>query len=77
MTGHPMVLSKASTGVEYEILGCTAAGRTRARLDSLGLVVGERVRVLSSSWSGQILSIKGSRLAVCKAVADLLEVEAR
>jgi Fe2+ transport system protein FeoA len=36
--------------------------------------VGEQVNVLSSSWAGLILEIKGSRLAVCKSVADTMEV---
>jgi len=73
---HPVVLSKAAAGSEHVITGCRATGRTRARLDSLGLVIGERVNVLSSSWAGLILEIKGSRLAVCKSVADTMEVSA-
>lgn len=72
----PVVLSKATAGSEHVITGCRATGRTRARLDSLGLVVGENVNVLSSSWAGLILEIKGSRLAVCKSVADTMEVSA-
>lgn len=69
-----MILSQAKAGSEHTITECRASGPTRARLDSLGLVVGEKIHVLSSSWAGLILEIKGSRLAVCKAVADTMEV---
>ncbi|WP_283170384.1 FeoA family protein [Curtanaerobium respiraculi] len=71
-----MKLSDARTGSAHTITACHASGPARARLDSLGLVVGERVDVLSSSWAGLILEIKGSRLALCKAVADTMEVSA-
>lgn len=69
-----MLLSKTKAGGEYVITACHAKGPTRARLDSLGLVVGEQINVLSSSWAGQILEIKGSRLALCKSVSDSMEV---
>jgi Fe2+ transport system protein FeoA len=69
-------LSKAKAGSEHVITACRATGRTRARLDSLGLVVGEHVHVLSSGFPGLILEIKGSRLALCKTVADTMEVSA-
>lgn len=72
--GPFVILSKTKAGSEHTITACHASGRTRARLDSLGLVVGEQVHVLSCSWAGLILEIKGSRLAVCKAVADTMEV---
>lgn len=73
--GEAVLLSEAVSKNAYTITGCNATGPTRARLDSLGLVVGERIDVLSSSWAGLIVEIKGSRLAVCKAVADMLEAE--
>lgn len=43
-------------------------------MDSLGLVVGERVKVLSASWAGIILEIKGSRLAISRSISDTVEV---
>ncbi len=69
-----MILSNAKAGSVHTIAACHATGRTRARLDSLGLVVGERISVRSSSYAGLILEIKGSRLALCKAVTDTMEV---
>jgi Fe2+ transport system protein FeoA len=72
--GAYVILSKAAAGTSHTITACHSTGPTRARLDSLGLVEGERVDVLSTSWAGLILEIKGSRLALCKAVADTMEV---
>ena len=72
--GEPVVLSDAASNSVHTITACHATGPVRARLDSLGLVVDERIHVLSSSWAGLICEIKGSRLALCKAVADTMEV---
>ncbi|NTU89959.1 MAG: ferrous iron transport protein A [Actinobacteria bacterium] len=69
-----MTLTQVRQGREYHILDSNAQGKERARLDSLGLVPGAKIRVLSSSWAGFIVEIKGSRLALCKAVADTLLV---
>jgi Fe2+ transport system protein FeoA len=74
MKGQTLTLSKTRTGNTYVITECNATGRERARLDSLGLVVGQTVHVLSSSYAGLILDIKGSRLAICKDVANRLTV---
>ena len=69
-----VLLSKAKTGNVYTIVQCHDQGHTRARMDSLGLVVGERVKVLSASWAGIILEIKGSRLAISRSISDTVEV---
>ncbi len=69
-----MTLASAKTGEIYTITACSATGKARARLDSLGLVVGQKVHVMSSSFAGLILDIKGSRLAICKEVAGQLMV---
>lgn len=73
--GATVLLSKAKTGSVHTIEQCNDQGRTRARMDSLGLVVGEKVKVLSASWAGIILEIKGSRLAISKSIADTVEVD--
>jgi len=69
-----MSLVEARAGQQVRIVHCDATGRTRARLDSLGLVPGATVDVLSSSWAGIIVGIKGSHLAICRAVAEQLSV---
>lgn len=70
-----MYLSKAKTGDSCVITGTTATGTALARLDSLGLVNGEVLHVLQASYAGLIVNVKGSRLAICKSMADTLEVE--
>lgn len=69
-----MTLASAKTGEVLEIVDCSATGKARARLDSLGLVPGARITVLSSSFAGLIVEIKGSHLAICKEVADTLKI---
>lgn len=71
-----MTLADIKTGQNCRIVACTATGKARARLDSLGLVEGEVIRVLSASFAGLIIDIKGSRLAICKDAARQLEVVA-
>ena len=69
-----VTLSEGKAGMSYVIRRNVYGGKARARMDSLGLVEGETVHVLSNTFSGLIVIIKGSRLAVCKAVADALEI---
>jgi len=53
-----------------------ATGRTHARLDSLGLVSGETVHVLYANFSGVLVAVKGSRLALSHDVARQLLIAA-
>ena len=69
-----MTLAEGKSGHNYIIGANTYDGKARARMDSLGLVEGETVTVLSNTFSGLIVIVKGSRLAVCKALARGLEV---
>ena len=69
-----MTLAEGAVGRTYIIKKNSYEGKARARMDSLGLVEGATVHVLSNTFSGLILIIKGSRLAVCKAVAKGLEI---
>ena len=67
-------LDEAKAGLSYKIISNSAAGRTRMRLDSMGLVTGEVIHVLFYNFSGQIVAIKGSRLAVSKELASKILV---
>lgn len=69
-----MTLAEGKAGCRYTIGRNTYEGKARARMDSLGLVEGETVTVLSNTFSGLIVIVKGSRLAVCRALAKGLEV---
>ncbi|MBR2522610.1 MAG: ferrous iron transport protein A [Coriobacteriales bacterium] len=69
-----MQLVEAKKDSSYVIVGNSETGKERMRLDSLGLVSGEIITVLSNSYAGLIVDIKGSRLAICKSVAEKMEV---
>ena len=69
-----MTLADCKAGRNYTIGRNNYEGKARARMDSLGLVEGETVTVLSNTFSGLIVIVKGSRLAVSKAIARGLEV---
>ncbi len=69
-----MTLHQIEKGCTCKIVSCNITGKTRAKLDSLGLVKGESITVLSSNFAGLIVEVKGSRLALGKQIADALEV---
>jgi len=69
-----MTLHQIEKGRTCQIVSCNITGKTRAKLDSLGLVKGEHITVLSSNFAGLIVEVKGSRLALGKQIADALEV---
>jgi Fe2+ transport system protein FeoA len=69
-----LTLKDAQPGTNYYIVENSATGRTRSRLDSLGLVSGEDIRVLYANFSGFVISIKGSRLALSRGVAKGLTI---
>jgi ferrous iron transport protein A len=69
-----MRLQQIENGQSCHIVSCGVTGKTKAKLDSLGLVKGESVTVLSSNFAGLIVEVKGSRLALGHEVAAEFEV---
>ena len=67
-------LDKAHRERSYLIVSNSASGRNRMRMDSLGLMPGEAIHVLFSNFSGLIVAIKGSRLALGRSLAARLTV---
>ena len=67
-------LDKAVRGHSYRIVSSSALGKSRLRMDSLGLVSGEVVHVLFSNYAGLVVAIKGSRLALGRRPAACLTV---
>lgn len=67
-------LSQAQPAQAYRVLGCGADERTCIKLETLGLVPGGRVAVISNTRSGLILDVRRSRLAVGYDLARLIEV---
>lgn len=79
ITTSPSILDEISLasslmGHSYLILSNTATGRNRMRMDSLGLIPGEAVHVLFKNFSGLVIAIKGSRLALSNKLASSLTV---
>jgi Fe2+ transport system protein FeoA len=67
-------LAEAQQGHSYLIASSSATGRNRMRMDSLGLIPGDAVHVLFRNFSGLVIAIKGSRLAVGKRLASYITV---
>ncbi|MDR2106862.1 MAG: ferrous iron transport protein A [Coriobacteriales bacterium] len=69
-----MTLNKVEIGGEYRIVACSAPHKTRSKLETLGLVPGERISVIQSTGSGIIIEVKHSRLAIAHDLAGSLIV---
>jgi Fe2+ transport system protein FeoA len=69
-----MTLNKVGVGGEYRLVACNAPHMTRSKLETLGLVPGERINVLQSTSSGIIIEVKHSRLAIAHDIAGSLIV---
>ncbi len=68
-------LDKAQQGHSYSIVSSLATGRDRMHMDALGLIPGDVVHVLFKNFSGLVVAIKGSRLALGRALAAKLRVQ--
>lgn len=69
-----MYLSMADFGDTKTILKITGREDTRHHLESLGFVEGEEVSVVSSLGGNLIVSVKGTRVAISRAVANKIIV---
>jgi ferrous iron transport protein A len=67
-----MTLGKATIGSGHRIIGCKAAGTLRTKLETMGLVPGEQISVISASAAGMIIEVKHSRLAISQDMAENL-----
>jgi Fe2+ transport system protein FeoA len=69
-----MTLNKVDAGGEYRLVACNASQTMRNKLETLGLVPGERISVIQNTSAGIILEVKHSRLALTPDVAGSLIV---
>ena len=69
-----MLLSEAKTKEEYTVVHCDVSEKVSAKLGSLGLVTGQRIRVLLTTFAGLIIEEKGSRLAIGRTLARQMMV---
>lgn len=69
-----MPLNIANLGEEVVITGCHLKGDLKRHIDSLGLIVGERIVPISKSDGGLIIKIKDGRFAINNGVASKIFV---
>ncbi|MDR0308630.1 MAG: ferrous iron transport protein A [Coriobacteriales bacterium] len=69
------VLDEAAIGRHYRIEDCTTDGRTRQKLECLGVVTGGQIEVISNTSAGLIVNVRNSRLALSHELARQLQVE--
>ena len=69
-----MTLNKVVAGNENRLVTCNAPQKTRSKLETLGLVPGERINVVQSTNAGLIIEVKHSRLAIAHDLAGSLIV---
>ena len=71
-----MPLSMAKSGETNYIQRITGKDEVRQHLAELGFVVGESITVVSEVGGNLILSVKGARIALGKAMANRILVSA-
>jgi ferrous iron transport protein A len=69
-----MPLSMAEHGKELEIKRINGKDDTRRFLETLGFVEGSNVRIVSKMGGNLIVSVKESRIAIDKAMANRVMV---
>lgn len=70
-----MPLTMLTPGREAKINACRAKEATKKFLEGLGIVPGASISVISEIDGNLIVSVKGSRLALNKGVAQQLMVQ--
>jgi ferrous iron transport protein A len=70
-----MTLEKAPIGSTCSIKEMTTSQKMRVKLETMGLIPGQPVSVLSHSGGGLIIEVKNSRLALSNQLARCLVVE--
>ncbi|MDR3053363.1 MAG: FeoA domain-containing protein [Coriobacteriales bacterium] len=69
-----MTLNTAEAGSDHTLIACNAPAKTRSKLETLGLVPGETINVISTTGAGLIIEVKNSRLALAHDLASSLIV---
>ncbi|MGD1823294.1 MAG: FeoA family protein [Pleomorphochaeta sp.] len=69
-----MPLSMLSQGESKEIISISASSELKDRLLSMGFVPGNSVKIVNLNSMGLVLEIKGTRLALNKGLAHLIQV---
>ena len=67
-----VTLDTTDAGTTYQLVNCEASQKLRSKLETLGLVPGERIRVIQKTGAGLIIEVKKSRLAIAHDLAHFL-----
>lgn len=69
-----MPLLLAASDMEYEVKNISGSDDVKKRLMALGITIGEKVKVLSQANGSQIVSVKGTRVALDCSLARRIRV---
>ncbi len=69
-----MPLTMSRTGETSNIKRITGKDETKRHLENLGFVVGEAVTVVTEMAGNLIISVKGTRVAIDKAMANRIMI---
>ncbi|MDD2969394.1 MAG: FeoA family protein [Lachnospiraceae bacterium] len=71
-----MTLFDGMSGIEYKITGIYVAYAIERRLEALGLNEGTTIKIITRKKNGaMIIKVRGTRLAIGKAIAAGIEVK--
>ena len=70
-----MPLTMLSSGRDARIIACNTEGPTKKFLEALGIMPGVTISVISRIKGNLIVSVKGTRLALNKGIANKLLVQ--
>lgn len=71
-----MTLSEGASGTIYKVLEVHAELKIERRLAALGLIEGTKITLLNKKKKGAVIfSVRGTRFAIGKAIADGILVE--
>ena len=73
---NDVTLDNADAGTACKLVNCETTQKLRSKLETLGLVPGERIRVIQRTGAGFIIEVKSSRLAIAHDLARRLTVQA-
>ena len=68
-------LSQVEEGKVVKIIGCEAGRGLRRRLEGLGLVPGQTVRVLKNGWGPLLIEVMGRKIGIGRGQAEKILVE--
>ncbi|MGD1816841.1 MAG: FeoA family protein [Pleomorphochaeta sp.] len=69
-----MPLSMLGLGESKKVVSISASSELKDRLLSMGFVPGNSVKIINMNNMGLVLEIKGTRLALNKGLAHLIQV---